>query len=82
LEKNSQLLSEIVALRFRCFWERQENDWAMQQKFDMFYGPDLGDYEEYEDDTESCDFTGEDCFGNKLFCEECPILTDNWEDEK
>ena len=24
-----------------------------------------------EEDEETCDYTGEECFGNKLFCEEC-----------
>ena len=36
--------------------------------------------EEDEEVEELCDFTGEECIGDKRFCEECSVLTD--EDEE
>lgn len=32
-----------------------------------------------EDDIERCDYTGEICFGNKLFCEECDVIYEEGE---
>ena len=28
----------------------------------------------YLEEEEVCDYTGEECFGNKMFCEECSVL--------
>jgi hypothetical protein len=38
-------------------------------------------YDDEEEDIEICDYTGEECFGNKMFCEECPIMTEPDEEE-
>ena len=27
-----------------------------------------------DEEIEYCDYTGEECIGNKLFCEECPMM--------
>ena len=35
---------------------------------DLVYG------EEEDYDIEVCDFTGEQCFGDKMFCEECEVV--------
>lgn len=51
-----------------------------QLKKEMYYDPCPEEDEEYEE-CETCDYTGEDCFGDKRFCEECPILTDDWGEE-
>lgn len=43
-----------------------------------------GEYDTGEDvleEVDYCDFTGEECFGDKMFCEECPVLTDEDSDE-
>lgn len=30
--------------------------------------------EDFESEIELCDYTGDQCFGNKLFCEDCPVM--------
>lgn len=57
-----------------------EQQKAEQLKKEMYYDPCPEEDEEYEE-CETCDYTGEDCFGDKRFCEECPILTDEWEEK-
>jgi hypothetical protein len=34
--------------------------------------------EEYGEEEETCDYNGEQCIGDKLFCEECPVITGDW----
>lgn len=51
-----------------------------QEKFDQFYA-DTMDFGNEEDEEDICDYTGEQCIGNKLFCEECEIFHDNQEEE-
>jgi hypothetical protein len=42
---------------------------------------------EEEIEEELCDYTGEECIGDKMFCEECTVLTEEelepeeWENE-
>lgn len=65
------------------FWERISREWAEKAKFIEFYesGPcDFCCEESCEgcpanvDGEELCDYTGEECIGNKLFCEECIVF--------
>lgn len=61
-----------------------EQEKAEQLKKQLYYEPDsgFGSDEEEDDQEPPCDYTGEDCIGDRRFCEECPILTDEWEEEK
>jgi len=61
-----------------------EQEKAEQLKKELYYEPDsgFGSDEETDEQEETCDFTGDICIGNKVFCEECPILTDDWEKEE
>lgn len=36
---------------------------------------------EHVEDIELCDYTGEQCIGNKRFCEECEIMMGDLDDE-
>lgn len=55
------------------FWLRVDAEWAEQQKKLLYYS-EFNCGEECEEEEESCDYTGEECVGNKLFCEECEVL--------
>jgi len=49
-----------------------EEEAENQKKLDL-YDPD--DFSmDAEEDEETCDYTGDVCYGNKLFCEECDVL--------
>jgi hypothetical protein len=75
------LKDEITSLRFKAFQEMVESEWANSMKKELYYNEVdyFGEGEDNEED--SCDFTGEYCIGNRCFCEECPVLTDDWEEE-
>jgi hypothetical protein len=54
---------------------------AEQLKKELLYDPNPC-VDETEEEIEFCDYTGEECIGNKLFCEECPVLTEDWGKER
>lgn len=60
-----------------------EQEKAEQLKKELYYEPDsgFGSDEECDMTDEYCDYTGEECIGDRSFCEDCPILTDQWEDD-
>ena len=49
---------------------------------ECYYKPciDMFDDSFVEDEQEICDYTGELCFGDKMFCEECEVMYEG--DEK
>jgi hypothetical protein len=42
---------------------------------------DDSEEEDYEKE-ELCDYTGEQCIGNKMFCEECEVMRAKWRKER
>jgi hypothetical protein len=38
--------------------------------------------EDVLEEEDLCDYNGEQCIGDKLFCAECPVLTGYWSEEK
>lgn len=68
-------------MSFADFWQRIEREWAEEEKCQQLYY--AWNDADNEDDTEYCDYTDEECVGDKMFCEECPVLTDDsWEAEE
>ena len=64
------------------FWLKVEQEWAEQEKQRIMYEMEMGYYNDKdESEEETCDYTGDECFGNKLFCEECEVLTGEEEEE-
>lgn len=59
---------------FAGFWLRVEREWAEEEKRKLYYWGDYGLPDQDEDDEELCDYTGDLCIGDKLFCEECPVF--------
>lgn len=62
-----------------AFWKRVEQECAEQEKKLLYYDPNPAGLEEDEED-EICDYTGEECIGNKLFCEECSVFVSTQND--
>ena len=48
-------------------------------KGEAFYYPEWATCEDEEEDIKLCDYTGEECFGNPAFCEECEVVTSEGE---
>jgi hypothetical protein len=48
----------------------------------------MSDESEYDcgedvlEEEDLCDYNGDPCIGDKMFCEVCPVLTGDWEPEK
>jgi hypothetical protein len=36
--------------------------------------------EDVLEEEDICDYNGEQCIGDRMFCEECPVLTGDWSD--